>query len=66
MKLNEAIELYRKTDGLTQSDLAELVGVSRATVNAWEAGRSLPRPRYILKLSRILKVDLRGLYRKEI
>ena len=39
MTLGESIKQMRKSRGLTQSELAELVNVSRSTVNRWERGR---------------------------
>lgn len=36
------IRLHRLKKGLTQEDLAELLGVSRTTVYHWEAGSRLP------------------------
>ena len=34
------LHTYRRSLGLTQGDLAKLLGVSRVTVNAWENGRT--------------------------
>lgn len=41
--LGERIRRLRKRIGLTQAEVAGRCGVSRRTVNAWEAGRSRPR-----------------------
>lgn len=40
MELNERITVIRKTMGLTQEQLGELVGVSRQAVSKWESGVS--------------------------
>ena len=40
MELNERIAAVRKTAGLTQEQLGELVNVSRQAVSKWESGVS--------------------------
>ena len=40
MKLNEKIICCRKKAGLSQLDLADLLGVSRQSVSKWETGVS--------------------------
>ena len=41
MKLSEKIICCRKKAGLSQLDLADLLGVSRQSVSKWETGGSL-------------------------
>ena len=41
MKLSEKILYYRKKAGLSQEELANLVGVTRQAVQKWESGGSL-------------------------
>lgn len=36
------IKVYRMKKGLTQEELAELIGVSRNTIQFWESGKRLP------------------------
>lgn len=50
------LERYRKTRGLTQAELARLVGVSTTAVQKWEGGAE-PRPSRIVKLAEVLGVD---------
>lgn len=40
MKLNEKIIYSRKKTGMSQIDLADVLGVSRQTVSKWETGVS--------------------------
>jgi repressor LexA len=47
----------RKKKGLTQEDLAELLGVTRVTVARWETGKLVPSTSSILKLSKALGVS---------
>jgi DNA-binding XRE family transcriptional regulator len=53
----------REEKGLTQGDLALVLGVSRITINKWENNRSTPRlnSHTTLKLLRVLGIDLRTL-----
>lgn len=43
MSLGQRIRRLRTQAGLTQLQLAELVGVARSTVTQWELGASVPR-----------------------
>jgi DNA-binding transcriptional regulator YiaG len=40
----------RERDMLSQSELAEMIGVHQQTVHIWESGRFKPLPRYQRKL----------------
>ncbi|MCC5805376.1 MAG: helix-turn-helix transcriptional regulator [Opitutales bacterium] len=40
--------------GLSQSDVAAALGLTRAAVSKWFTGKSLPRPAELLKLGRLL------------
>ena len=45
----------REEKGLTQEQLANILGVNRTTVTLWEAGINKPRADMLIKLSEILK-----------
>jgi DNA-binding transcriptional regulator YiaG len=47
--------------GISQADLAKLVGVSAVAVGTWETGRSKPRPESKARIA-----ALRGLGRREV
>lgn len=47
----------RKTKGLTQDALAQLVNVSRQTVSHWENGRAMPDVATAAQLSKVLDVN---------
>jgi DNA-binding XRE family transcriptional regulator len=51
------LRYVRERAALTQAELAEMAGVSRATVIAIEAGTTDPVPRTIRALARALKVQ---------
>ncbi|MFE7412722.1 helix-turn-helix transcriptional regulator [Streptomyces laurentii] len=50
------IRELRREIGLTQAQLATVVGCGRSTVAMWEASRTRPCPRLLLRLSGILGV----------
>ena len=47
----------RKEMKMTQSELAERVGVSRRQIIKWEKREVMPSPRHIEKLGKILELD---------
>lgn len=47
---NGLVSAIRETGGYSQEALARELGVSFATVNAWERGRSQPRPSHLRSL----------------
>lgn len=47
----------RKTKGMTQDTLAQLVNVSRQTVSHWENGRAMPDVATAAQLSKVLGVN---------
>lgn len=58
MGLAENIRKFRTDADLTQAKLADLVGVTRATVTQWETGWSQPRMGAVEKLSKVLGVSM--------
>lgn len=58
MGLAENIKKFRTDADLTQAKLADLVGVTRATVTQWETGWSQPRMGAVEKLSQVLGVSM--------
>lgn len=53
----EKIKILREKDGLTQSNLAKILGLSRSGVNAWEMGLSIPSTQYIVELAKQFNVS---------
>ena len=58
MGLSENIKRLRSNAGLTQAKLAEMVGVTRATVTQWETGWSQPRMGAVEKLAEVFGVSM--------
>lgn len=45
----------RDTAGIRQSEIASTLGVTRAAVSHWEAGRSVPSAEHALAYGRLLR-----------
>ena len=51
------LKALRRRQFLTQKELAERVGVTYQTIQAWEGGKSQPRLRHIPKLAAALGIE---------
>ncbi|WP_294497185.1 helix-turn-helix transcriptional regulator [uncultured Gemmiger sp.] len=52
MTLADRIKTLREQAGLTQAEVARRLGISRAGVNAWEMGLSVPSTPYVVELAK--------------
>lgn len=57
MKLSQKIYELRKTNKLSQEQLAEKVGVSRQSISKWESGETLPELERSVALSQVFNVS---------
>lgn len=57
-RLARRIRAFRKLKGLTQADLAEQLGVSISILGAIERGNRIPDNDILLRISRVLNVEL--------
>ena len=55
------IEFERRKAGITQSELAEKLGVSTGCVSFWENSRTTPTADKVQKMARILSVPMENL-----
>ena len=60
--VQNTIRVQRAIRDLTQAQLAEKAGITRASVNAIEGGRMVPSVRLALKLARALDVSVDDLF----
>jgi len=56
------IKVERARKNITQGQLAEMVGVSRQTINAIELGKYNPSTVLSLKMSRVFEVSVNDLF----
>ena len=56
MKLSDKIIGLRKSNGMSQEDLAEKLNVSRQAISRWESGTAMPDASNILQLSKLFGV----------
>ena len=60
--MTNSIKVERARKNITQGQLAEMVGVSRQTINAIELGKYNPSTVLSLKMSRVFEVSVNGLF----
>lgn len=61
VNIGERIRGYRLAAGLSQGELARLVGVTRAVVTAWESGKACPKLDKLHPLANALKCTIKQL-----
>lgn len=62
MNIGQSIKLIRKQKGLTQTQLANLIGSSRTTINQIELNNTKPKQETINKICNIFQVEEPLLY----
>ncbi len=53
----DKIKQLRISSGMTQTDLAKKLNITRSSVNAWEMGISTPSTTYLVELSMLFHVS---------
>lgn len=66
MKLSEKIVQLRKTNNMTQEELAEICNVSRQSISKWEADIALPETEKLLLLGEIFRISMDVLLKDEL
>ena len=64
--MTNSIKVERARKNITQGQLAEMVGVSRQTINAIELGKYNPSTVLSLKMSRVFEVSVNDLFCLEV
>lgn len=63
--MKNTIKVERAKLNITQSELAERIGVSRQTINSIEIGKYIPSTMLALKLSRLFKITVNEIFELE-
>ena len=58
MEFNEKLQELRKSRGLTQEELAEVLFVSRTAISKWESGRGYPNIESLKDISQFFSVTI--------
>ena len=66
IKIGKFISVKRKELGLTQSQLADKLGITDKAISKWETGKSLPDASIMLELCSILKITVNDLLNGEV
>ena len=66
IKIGKFISERRKRENLTQSELAEKLGVTDRAVSKWETGKSMPDYSIMQELCKILKITVNDLLCGEV
>ena len=61
-ELDNRIRVFRAEHRLSQSDLAEAIGVSRKTISTVEVGRFIPSTIIALKIARYFNVPVEDIF----
>lgn len=61
-RLTNSLKVHRVALNLTQADLADLIGTTRKSINAIEAGRMVPSTFLALKLARALNLQVESIF----
>lgn len=63
--MKNTIKIQRAIHNLTQEELANLIGVSRQTINSIENNRYVPSTILALKLAEVFKVEVSEIFQLE-
>ena len=68
MNIGEVIRKNRKSNGLTQEEMARFLGVTPPAVNKWESGSTMPDIMLLAPIARLLHISLEELlsFREEL
>jgi len=61
-RVRNRLKVHRAERNLTQADLADLVGVTRKTINTVETGRFLPSITLALRCAKVLEVPVEDIF----
>lgn len=65
LRLGEKILIERKKSGLSQGQLADMLGVTRQSVSKWESGAAVPELAKLVAIAEVVGVSLDYLVREQ-
>lgn len=65
MAFPQKLQEYRKTEKLSQEELAYQLGVSRQSVSKWEQGSSFPETEKLIELSSLMGISIDSLLKED-
>ena len=60
-RIGKVIREHRRKKGLTQTELAELIGTDQRSLSKWKSGLYDPTATFLLKLIKTLDIDISAL-----
>lgn len=63
--MKNTIKIQRAIKNITQSDLAEMIGVSRQTINTIESSKYVPSTLLALKMAKVFAVPVEEIFQLE-
>lgn len=63
--MKNTIKIERAVKNITQEDLAKIIGVSRQTINAMEAGKYVPSTVLALKIAKYFHKPVENIFQLE-
>jgi putative transcriptional regulator len=63
--MKNSIKVERARKNITQAELADLIKVSRQTINAMELGKYVPSTVLALRLAKIFEVEVQEIFELE-
>ena len=63
-RFSENLRKLRKSLGITQEQLANMLGYSKKTVSKWECASAIPSIDTLFKIANVLKVNIEALFRE--
>jgi putative transcriptional regulator len=63
--MKNCIKVERAKKNITQAELADLIKVSRQTINAMELGKYVPSTVLALRLAKIFEVEVQDIFELE-
>lgn len=58
MAFSEKLRELRKSNGLSQSDIGELLNIHFISISRWERGESIPPVKTVIKLASLFSVSI--------